>query len=197
MDYAAIRKNFENHGFSTQLFSTGQEAVEYLAGKLQGRTIGFGGSLTLRELGLYETLCNTNAVVWHHKVLSDAVRRLARQTNTYISSANAVAATGQIVNIDGAGNRLAMTAYGPEECYYVVGKNKIAPDLESAMYRSRNVAAPLNAQRLKASTPCAQKGDKCYDCNSPDRLCRLTLIVDRAPLGMHSEIIFVDQDLGY
>lgn len=196
MDYTEIRSNFEKHGFTTQLFQTPEEVRDYFKGLLENQTIGFGGSVTLRELGLFETLSERNAVVWHNKVESFDVRRLANAARVYITSANAVSQTGEIVNIDGTGNRVAMTAFGPDRCYYVLGKNKITPDLASALDRCKNVAAPLNAKRLKAKTPCAQKGDKCYDCNSPGRICRITAIIDRAPFSMKSEIVFVDQDLG-
>ncbi len=197
MEYTVIRQNFEKHGFSTQLFSTKEEARDYLVDTLTNQTIGFGGSVTLLEMGLYEALLKNNAVVWHNKVPSRDVRHLANCANIYITSANALSETGQIVNIDGTGNRVAMTAFGPQTCYYVVGKNKITPSLEDAIYRSRNVAAPQNAQRIHAKTPCAQKGDKCYDCNSPERICRITAVIDRAPMGMKCEIIFVDEALGF
>ena len=197
MEYTVIRQNFEKHGFSTQLFSTKEEARDYLVEVLKNQTIGFGGSVTLLEMGLYEALLKNNAVVWHNKVPSRDVRHLANCANIYITSANALSETGQIVNIDGTGNRVAMTAFGPQTCYYVVGKNKITPSLEDAIYRSRNVAAPQNAQRIHAKPPCAQKGDKCYDCNSPERICRITAVIDRAPMGMKCEIIFVDEALGF
>lgn len=196
MNYSTIRKNFENHGFTTQQFSTPDEIRDYLTGALQNQSIGFGGSITLRELGLYEALSEQNAVVWHNKINSFDVRRMANTARVYITSANAVSETGEIVNIDGTGNRIAMTAFGPEVCYYVVGRNKIMPTLSAALDRSKNVAAPLNAKRLNAKTPCAKKGDKCYDCNSPGRICRMTTITDRAPFSMKSEVVFVDMDLG-
>ena len=196
MDYQTIRQNFESHGFSTRFFSTKEEARDYFVQKLERKTIGFGGSVTLRELGLYEALQEKNVVVWHNKVLSRDVRRLANSTSIYITSANAVSETGEIVNIDGTGNRVAMTAFGPKACYYVIGKNKIMRTLADALDRAKNVAAPKNAQRLKMKTPCAREGDQCYNCNTPDRICRMTIIMDRAPFGMESEIVFIDQDLG-
>lgn len=196
MDYQAIRQNFENHGFTTQFFPTKEDATDYFAQKLQRSTIGFGGSITLSEMGLYEALQKKNVVVWHNKVQSRDVRRLANLTSIYITSANAVSETGEIVNIDGTGNRVAMTAFGPRACYYVVGKNKIMPTLADALYRAKNVAGPKNAQRHRAKTPCARAGDKCYNCNTPERVCRMTIVMDRAPFGMESEIVFIDQDLG-
>lgn len=197
MDYLQIRKNFEQHGFTTQLFSTKEDACSYLADILENQTIGFGGSETLREMGLFETLQQKNAVIWHNKIPGLAVRKLANCADTYITSANAITETGEIVNIDGTGNRVAMTAFGPQTCYYVVGRNKITANISEAYSRCKNVAAPLNAKRLSAKTPCAVKGDKCYDCNSPNRICRIISIIEREPLGMKCEIIFVDQDLGF
>ncbi|WP_367566673.1 lactate utilization protein [Lacrimispora sp.] len=196
MEYSLIRQNFEKHGFSTQLFSTKEEACNYLTNTLEHQTIGFGGSVTLKEMGLFEALQQKNAVVWHNKVPGMAVRRLANCANIYITSANAVTESGEIVNIDGTGNRVAMTSFGPETCYYIVGKNKITSNISDAYYRCKNVAAPQNAKRLNAKTPCAAKGDKCYDCNSPNRICRIISVIERVPLGMKCEIIFVDQELG-
>ena len=197
MEYTSIRKNFEKQGFSTQLFRTKEEARDYLVEILHNQTIGFGGSVTLLEMGLYEALQQNNAVVWHNKVPSRDVRRMAGCANIYITSANAVTEAGQIVNIDGTGNRVAMTSFGPQTCYYVVGRNKITPNLDEAVFRCRNVAAPQNARRINAKTPCAINGDKCYDCNSPGRICRITTVIDRAPMGMNCEIIFVDEALGF
>ncbi|MCM1511909.1 MAG: lactate utilization protein [Oxalobacter formigenes] len=196
MDYTAIRNNLENYGFSTQLFSTGEEAKDYLAATLRQQTIGFGGSVSLNEIGLFEALSQKNIVVWHNRVLSDEVRRLANQCGIYITSVNAIAETGQIVNIDKTGNRIAMMAFGPKTCYYIVGKNKITPTLADALHRAKNIAAPKNARRLRAKTPCARNADQCYNCNTPDRVCHMTMIMERPPYGMKAEIIFIDQNLG-
>ncbi|MCC8180002.1 MAG: lactate utilization protein [Planctomycetes bacterium] len=197
MDTAQIRENFHKHGFASQFFSTKEEAVAYLVNTLDKKTIGFGGSVTLKEMGLYEALSEKNAVVWHNRIPDFEVRRLANYARVYITSANAVTESGEIVNIDGTGNRIAMTAFGPDVCYFVVGRNKLVPTLADALNRSQNIAAPPNARRVGAKTPCAVKGDKCYDCNSPERICRMTIIHHRAPLGMKCEVIFIDEDLGY
>lgn len=197
MDYSQIRQNFERHGFTTQLFSTKEEACHYLEHALQNQTIGLGGSETLREMALFEALHQQNAVVWHNRIPGLPVRKLANCADVYITSANAITMTGEIVNIDGTGNRVAMTSFGPQTCYYIVGKNKITANIGEAYTRAKNIAAPLNAKRLGAKTPCAARGDKCYDCDSPGRICRIITVIERAPLGMQCEIIFVDQDLGY
>ena len=197
MEYSQIRTNFERHGFTTQLFSTKEAVGSYLVDILQNQTIGFGGSETLREMGLFEALQQKNSVIWHNKVPGLAVRKLANCANIYITSANAITETGEIVNIDATGNRVAMTSFGPQSCYYIIGKNKITANISEAYSRCKNIAAPLNARRLGAKTPCAVKGDKCYDCNSPNRICRIISVIERVPLGMKCEIIFVNQELGF
>lgn len=197
MHYDAIRRNCEARGFETLLFATGEAARDYFIATLQGQTIGFGGSVTLEQLGLYDALRDSNAVTWHNRVAAFDVRRLANQSRIYITSVNAIAETGEVVNIDGTGNRVAMTAFGPDCCYFVIGRNKIAPDLAAALHRSKNVAAPKNAQRVGARTPCAVKADRCYDCSSPGRICRVTAIIERPPMGMRHVMAFVDEDLGY
>ena len=114
----------------------------------------------------------------------------------YLTSANALAETGEILNIDGGGNRVASTLFGHEKVYFIIGRNKLAPTYEEALWRARNIAAPKNAQRLKKKTPCAVKGDRCYDCKSPDRICRALVTLWEPMMGMETEILLVDQDLG-
>ena len=115
----------------------------------------------------------------------------------YITSVNGLAETGELINIDGAGNRVAGTLFGHEKVYFVVGRNKLAPTYDQALWRARNIAAPKNAQRLKCKTPCAVKGDRCYDCKSPDRICRGLVVLWEAMMGMEMEVVLVDEDLGY
>ena len=117
----------------------------------------------------------------------------------YICSANAIAETGEIVNIDGAGNRVSATLYGHERVIFIAGVNKIAPDYESALYRARNVAAPLNAKRLHKQTPCALSAQmRCYDCASPDRICCGVVTLLRPLYGnKETEVVLVNEPLGY
>lgn len=197
MDRETLKHNFEAHGFATAFFKDGAAATAWLADRLKGCSIGFGGSVTLAQLGLYKALAAENQVVWHHRVNTPAIKALAAGCQVYISSANAVAATGELVNIDGAGNRIAMTLYGPREVYFVVGENKLCPNLPAALHRAQNVAAPKNAHRLQVKTPCASKGDRCYNCASPERICRCTAVLNRAPSVTPTTVIFVDEDLGY
>ena len=197
MDYEELKKNFESHGFVTKYFETSEEAKNYLVENIQGRSVGFGGSVSVREMNLFEALSKKNATVWHHHIGGDDIKRLASQTKIYITSANGVSKTGELINIDGAGNRIAMTLFGPEKVYYIIGKNKITEDIQGALDRAKNIASPKNAQRMKLKTPCAIKGDKCYDCNSPDRICNCTIIINRALIGLPTELLFINEDLGY
>ena len=117
----------------------------------------------------------------------------------YISSANGVAETGELVNIDGTGNRVSATLYGPEKVYFIVGLNKLAPDLEGAIWRARNIASPLNAKRLNRRTPCAMAEEmKCYDCRSPERICR-GMTIHMGPMKGVGEtvVVLIDETLGY
>lgn len=197
MDRELLRKNFEKRGFSVRFFDTKEEAKQYFVEKFDRRSIGFGGSATLREMGLFEALSEKNAVVWHNYNFSNEIKDLASHAKVYICSANGVAETGQIVNIDGAGNRLAMTLYGPDELYFVIGRNKVVPDLDAALWRAKNIATPKNCQRFGVKTPCAVKGDKCYNCDSPAKMCRLTLIMDGPSAKAKTELVFIDEDLGF
>lgn len=196
MDYALLKKNFEDHRFKTAYFETKEEAASYLKEQINGKSVGFGGSITSREMGLYEMLQENNSVYWHWNEPGRETYQNAHNADVYILSANGVAETGEIVNIDGTGNRVAASVFGPKKVYYIVGKNKITPDIPSAIKRAKDVAAAKNAVRLNRNTPCAVTG-KCHDCNSPDRICSMTVIVERPGTGMDVEILFVNEELGY
>ena len=149
---------------------------------------------------MYDTLKTHNNVIWHLKVDKDKVmetRLQSTRAEIYISSVNAVSLNGEIVNIDATGNRVAATTFGPKKIYFIIGKNKVANTLDDAIFRARNVASPLNAKRLKLNTPCAVKGDKCYNCNSPQRICRALSIFLNAPKGAEYEVVLVNEDLGF
>ena len=128
MDLEKTRENLEQRGFIAKTFATAADAAAYLDGAIDGATVGFGGSITLQEMGLYEKLSAHNEVIWHWKGDEDAHARAA-QAQVYIASANGLAETGEIVNIDSAGNRVAGTLYGHERVYFVIGRNKLPPPL--------------------------------------------------------------------
>ena len=196
-DMEKLRENLEKRGFAAVYFPTAREAADYLDGKLDGRTIAFGGSMTVREMGLYERLAAHNQTFWHWDPERPAPLADGMGTEVYITSVNGAAETGELVNIDGTGNRVASTCFGHQELYLILGVNKVAPDYEGALWRARNIAAPKNAQRLGRKTPCAAKGDRCYDCKSPERICRALVVYWEKPGSMDMEVVLVDEDLGY
>lgn len=196
MGFETVKKNLEERGYAVRVFSTGKEAADYLDAAIDGKSVGFGGSATLDALGLYERLGSHNEVVWHWKQEPDAARRAAMRTDVYLSSVNGLAETGELVNIDGMGNRVAATLFGHEKVYFVIGRNKLVPTYDEAVWRARNIASPQRAKQLGKKTPCAVNCDRCYDCKSPERICRGLVTLWGPMMGMAAEVLLVDEDLG-
>ena len=164
-DFNLLKKNLISLGYIVNCFENATEAVQYLDKQIHNQTIGFAGSMTLEKMGLYEQLRKHNEVYWHHRIpegkTSKEVRMEANAASTYITSVNGISENGEIINIDANCNRVASIFYGHEKVYFIIGENKIEKDYESALYRARNIAAPLNAKRLGVKTPCAIKADRC------------------------------------
>ncbi len=195
-DLKKVAENLKARGFSVQTFQTAEEATAYLNGAIDGKTVGFGGSVTLRDMGLYESLSTHNSVYWHWQGTPISTGE-AEKSQVYLSSVNGLDEEGDLINIDGNGNRVASMLYGHEKLYLVVGRNKLTGTYDEALWRARNIAAPKNAQRLQTKTPCAMNGDRCYDCKSPARICRGLAVLWRPMSGMETEIVLIDQDLGF
>ena len=195
MTFETVKKNLEARGFSVSTFSTAAEAAAYLDSAIDGTTVGIGGSMTVQQMGLHEKLAAHNEVHWHWTDGPEA-RAKAAHADVYITSANGLTENGEVINIDGAGNRVASTLYGHKRVYFIIGRNKLAPTYDEALWRARNIAAPKNAQRLGKKTPCAVKGDRCYDCKSPERICRGMVTLWAPMAGTEAEILLIDQDLG-
>ncbi len=203
MDLIQVKKNLEQRRFHVTVFETAKEASAYLNEQIDDTTVGIGGSVTVKEMGLFDTLSEHNTVWWHNAPQQVAdygrmeVLRKAADTQVYISSVNAMTQSGQMINIDNTGNRIASTVYGHEKVYLVIGVNKIEETFERAMWRARNIASPKNAQRMGLKTPCAAAGDRCYDCNSPQRICNTIQIMEAPTKGQETEIILINEKLGY
>ena len=195
-DLMKAKENLEARGYAVQLFPDKESAAKYLNEVIDGTSVGFGGSMTLDQMGLFPSLGQHNTVFWHGNQNPADARASAAHAAVNLSSVNARAETGEIVNIDGAGNRVASTLYGHKKVYLIISRNKLAADYDGALWRARNVAAPKHAQRLNRKTPCAIKGDRCYDCKSPDRICCGLVVLWRPMMGQDIEIILVDEDLG-
>ncbi len=198
VDFTKIRESLINCGFEVSLFADAKSATEYLSTVIDGVTVGIGGSMSVKEMGLYEALCANNTVYWHWMSESpNEALKGAKEAQIYISSVNAISENGEIVNIDGTCNRVSSISYGHEKVYLIVGENKICEDLEKAIYRARNVAAPLNAKRLGCLTPCAVNADKCYDCDSKDRICKELSVLMKRPTKQNIEVLLIAEKLGY
>lgn len=165
-------------------------------------SFGFGGSSTMRQIGVIEALQTQAKTIHDHWQTGlnnheDRAIRLAQgRCDCFFCSANAVSASGEIVNVDGIGNRTNAMTFGTQKVMIVAGMNKVTPDLDSAFQRVRNIAAPMRAKSLNLQTPCAESG-RCTDCSVPQRICRVTTILHRKPMQTDISVILIGQSLGF
>ena len=205
IDIEKTIKALERNKFVVHYFETGAEAISYLKGRIQNKRVAIGDSHTLLELKVHDVLAQVNDDITDiqrplpgESFHDTALRTMGR--DVFLTSVNALAQTGEIVNIDGTGNRVAASLFGSQEVFFVLGINKITPDLASAIYRARNVAAPLNSRKNKKSSlnPCATLEEKCYDCGSPDRICNALTIYYKKMRNMQTmEVIIINESLGF
>jgi hypothetical protein len=196
-------KNLKSHGFDAHFVSTIDDARDVIL-KMVSRfeTFGFGGSNTARALGVLEELKAKGKTIYDHwqEGLSKEddldIRLQQGRCDCFFCSANAISSTGEVVNVDGIGNRTNAMTFGPKKVMIVAGMNKVTPDLESAISRVREIAAPMRAKSLGMETPCAETGI-CNDCNSPQRICRVTTILHRKPMLTDVSVILVNESLGF
>ena len=198
MDIEKTIKKLKGRGFEVSRFENKEAACAYLVENIKNTTVGIGGCMTAQEMGLYDALCaEGNEVFWHWKVPGMETLEKENASKVFISSANAIAETGEIVNIDGRGNRLAGQVFGQKTVYIIAGTNKICPDFNSAVERARNVAATKNVLRFDNKTPCRFDG-KCHDCRSPERICNAMLVLWGPLMDMEKvEVVLIDEELGY
>ena len=205
IDIKKTIKALERNKFVVHYFETGAEAVAYLKNRIQNKCVAIGDSRTLLEIGIHDALSEINEDITdiQRPLPGESFRDTALRTmgrDVFLTSANALSQTGEMVNIDGTGNRVAASLFGSQEVFFVLGVNKITPDLASAIYRARNVAAPLNSKKNKKSSlnPCATLDEKCYDCGSPDRICNALTIYYKKMRNMQTmEIIIINESLGF
>ncbi|MBX4268970.1 lactate utilization protein [Clostridium estertheticum] len=193
----ALKKN----NYEVSFFKTSEDAARYLESRLNDEYIGFGDSQTMFNMNLFDRFSSHNKVVDPKHCEAEATFRdtaiKCLTTDIFFTSVNALSETGEMVNIDGTGNRVAGSLFGHKKVYFVVSTNKIEPTLEAAIWRARNIAAPSNAKRLGIRTPCAEKGDRCYNCSSPDRICNGLLIYYKKMSNTDMEIVLIDEKLGF
>lgn len=171
-----------------------KQALELIPEK---STISMGGCMSAHEIGLINALENGNYNYLDRSKMETREGLLAAyDSDIFLSSANAITNDGIMVNIDGNSNRVSCIAQGPQKVIFIVGMNKVCADLDSAMKRARNVAAPINAQRFDIKTPCKETG-KCFDCKSPDTVCCQFLITRYSKHVGRIHVILVNDDLGF
>ena len=199
MEIGKILENFREKGFKPFYFDSSGKLKDFLLNEISGTTVGMGGSMTIQELDIYNLLSQNNKV-YSHSVCSDAgVMQNASLSESYVLSANALAETGEIINIDGRGNRVAGSIFGAnlKRVFYICGTNKLAENIEKGIWRAINIAAPKNAQRLGRKTPCAVRADKCYNCKSPERICRATVIITNPLINVETFVLIVEGNYGF
>ncbi|MBQ9525982.1 MAG: lactate utilization protein [Fretibacterium sp.] len=197
--YEGMIRALEHNLFKVAFFDTAEAAAEYIAGSIHGTTVGLGDSATLESMNIAELLSRDNTVIDPRHYSGTEFIEVAKRALTadiYLTSVNGASETGELVNIDSTGNRVAASLFGHRRVFFVFGTNKIEPTLERAIWRARNIAAPRNARRFGFKTPCAVKGDRCYDCASPDRICNALTIYLRRMKNVESEVVMIDEELG-
>ena len=163
-----------------------------------GSSVAMGGCMSAHEIGLIDALRNGDYRYLDRDAATDkrAAMLEAYDADVFLTSVNAMTEDGILVNIDGNANRVSAICQGPKKVVVIAGMNKICPDVDSAMKRARNVAAPINAQRFGLSTPCAKTG-ACMDCKSPDTICCQFLITRVSRHAGRIHVILVNDSLGF
>ncbi len=202
-----VKIALENNNFSVYLAESASNAKEIVQKEIlptiSVKTISWGGSITFIETGLYSEIKddpNFDILDTFNKNLSpeDAteLRRKSLLTDLYITGTNAVTETGKLVNLDMYGNRIAAITFGPKNVIILVGRNKIVSDVEEAISRIKDYAAPVNSMRLDKKTPCA-KSTICEDCKSPERICNTWTITEKSFPKGRTNIVLINEDLGF
>ena len=196
--------NLKQRHYEAFFCPTAQEAVEKITGMIpEGSSVTWGGSMTIRDMGLTKALHNKEGLdIWDRDLAPsrEEAQEIYRRTfyaDYYLSSVNAMSEDGEIVNIDGNGNRVAAITFGPKRVILVVGINKVAQNLDAAISRARSLAAPVNMMRFaELNTPCKNDG-MCHDCKSPNSICNYIQIMRNShPVGRHI-VVIVGEELGY
>ena len=194
-----VIKGLQSRNMSGYYAESREEALR-LALELipEGSTATMGGGVSVHEIGLVDALKQGNYKFIDRDAYEDkrAAMLLAYDADVFLASANAITEDGVLVNIDGNANRVSAIAHGPKKVILIVGMNKVCDDVDGAMKRARNVAAPTNAQRFGLSTPCAKTGS-CMNCKSPDTICCQFLITRFSRHTGRIHVILVNDSLGF
>lgn len=194
----SVIKGLESRNISGYYAASKEDALKQALELIpEGSTIAMGGCASAHEIGLIKALEDGNYnYIDRDKMGTREGLMAAYDADFFLSSANAITNDGIMINIDGNANRVSCIAQGPKKVIFIVGMNKICADLDSAMKRARNVAAPTNAQRFNVKTPCKETG-KCFDCKSPDTICCQFLITRCSKHAGRMHVILVNDNLGF
>ena len=199
---ATLIKNLEKRGMEAYYVDNSEEALQKaLSLTAPGSSVSWGGSMTITDMGLIDALKAGDYVVLDRTVpkTDEEKREFFGKVNMcdfYFMSSNAITMDGELLNIDGIGNRVASLIFGPSNVIIVAGMNKVVDNIESAVDRARNTAAPINTMRLDRKTPCTQTG-RCMDCMSPDCICNQFVVTRRSAPAGRIKVILVGEELGY
>lgn len=193
-----VIKGLQSRNMSGYYAASREDAVKQALELIgEGSTVTMGGCQSAHEIGLIKALEDGNYNYIDRAKLSPREGLMAAyDSDVFLSSANAITSDGIMVNIDGNSNRVSCIAQGPRKVVFIVGMNKVCSDLDEAMKRARNVAAPANAQRFDVKTPCKETG-KCFDCKSPDTICCQFLITRYSRHAGRIHVILVNDTLGF
>ena len=194
-----VVKGLESRNMKGYYAATKEEALAIALSLIpKGSSVSMGGAMSAHEIGLVEAVKSPDYRFIDRDAWTDkrAAMLAAYDADVFLSSANAMTEDGILVNIDGNANRVSAIAQGPKKVVIVAGMNKVCKDLDSAMKRARNIAAPINAQRFGLNTPCAKTGS-CMDCKSPDTICCQFLITRYSRHTDRIHVILVNDDLGF
>lgn len=200
MDINELLSNLKKRKFIPYYAKTKAEGVNIIKSLIpNGASIGFGGSITVDELDLVNSMKSEYNLLHrslYEKSYHNKLYKEMQDADWYITSTNALSMTGEFINIDGRANRVSAMLFGPQNILIVCGVNKIVNDIDEGISRSRNIAAPPNAVRLNKKTPCATTG-KCEYCFSPDTMCRATVIQHHPTTGKRVYVVIINEILGY
>lgn len=194
-----VIKGLKSRNMTGYYAATKEEALKQVMDLIpEGSTVTMGGCMSAHEIGAVEALKAGNYNFIDRDEYEDKRKAmlLAYDADVFLSSANAMTDDGILVNIDGNANRVSCIAHGPKKVVFIVSMNKVMSDLDSAMKRARNVAAPANAQRFNIDTPCKKTG-KCFDCKSPTTICCQMLITRYSMHPGRINVVLVNDELGF
>lgn len=200
---AKVVEALQKNHFTASYVNTKQEALEKLATLIpKDATVGIAGSWTIKEVGIDTLLEERGNTVFNHNKpglapeVSLELRRKQLTCDVFLTSTNALTLKGELVNVDGSGNRVASMIFGPKKVFVITGVNKIVTNLDTAMDRIELVAAPINNKRLNRPNPCTVTGE-CMDCQGPTRICNVTTVMHKKPPSSDIEVIIIGEELGF